>query len=152
MRISDVDCRILRVLQSEGRMSASELARRLGMSETSCLRRMKSLEEAGVILGYQAVVDQRQIGLSTTAVIMVSTNQRTETDRKDFLRAIVRNPQIISCAAVSGSYDFVLEAVVRDIDELSDLTLRELLELPSVTSISSSIVLKWIKRNAPLPV
>jgi Lrp/AsnC family transcriptional regulator, leucine-responsive regulatory protein len=152
MRISDIDCRILRVLQSEGRMSASELARRLGMSETSCLRRMKSLEEAGVILGYQAVVDQRQIGLSTTAVIMVSTNQRTETDRKDFLRAIVRNPQIISCAAVSGSYDFVLEAVVRDIDELSDLTLRELLELPSVTSISSSIVLKWIKRNAPLPV
>jgi Lrp/AsnC family transcriptional regulator, leucine-responsive regulatory protein len=113
---------------------------------------MKSLEGAGVILGYQAVVDQRQIGLSTTAVIMVSTNQRTETDRKDFLRAIARNPQIISCAAVTGSHDFVLEAVVRDIDELSDLTLREILELPSVTSISSSIVLRWIKRNAPLPV
>jgi len=152
MRISDTDCRILRVLQSEGRVSASELARRIGMSETSCLRRVKSLEEAGIILGYQAVVDQRQIGLSVTAVIMVSTNQRTETDRKGFLRAIARNPQIVSCAAVSGSHDFVLEAAVRDIDELSDLTLRQLLELPSVTSISSSIVLKWIKRNAPLPV
>ena len=152
MRISDADCRILRVLQSEGRVSASELARRIGMSETSCLRRMKLLEEAGIIYGYQALVDRRQIGLSTTALIMVSTNQRTETDRKTFLRAITRNPQIISCAAVSGSHDYILEAVVRDIDELSDLTLRKLLELPSVTSISSSIVLKWIKRDAPLPV
>ena len=152
IRMTDADCRILRILQSEGRVFASELARRTGMSETSCLRRMKSLEEAGVILGYQAVVDRRQIGLSITALILVSTNQRTETDRKGFLRAITRNPQIVSCAAVSGSHDYVLEAVVRDIDELSDLTLRKLLELPSVTAISSSIVMKWIKRNAPLPV
>ncbi|MGD0192085.1 MAG: Lrp/AsnC family transcriptional regulator [Rhizomicrobium sp.] len=151
-RISDADCRILRVLQTEGRASASELARRIGMSETSCLRRMKSLEETGVILGYRAVIDQRKVGLSTTVVIMVSTNQRTETDRKVFLRAIMRNPQITSCAAVTGSHDYVLEAVVRDIDELSDLTLRRLLELPSVISISSSIVVKWIKRNTPLPV
>jgi Lrp/AsnC family transcriptional regulator, leucine-responsive regulatory protein len=152
VKISDADCRILRVLQSEGRVSASELARRTGMSETSCLRRMKSLEEAGVISGYRAVVDQRQIGLPITVVIMVSTNQRTETDRKTFLRAIASNPQITSCAAISGSHDFVLEAAIRDVDELSDLTLRKLLELPSVTSISSSIVVKWIKRNAPLPV
>lgn len=152
MRMSDADCRILRVLQAEGRVPGSELARRIGMSETSCLRRVKSLEEAGVILGYRAVVDERQVDLSIAAVIMVSTNQRTETDRKGFLRAIARNPHIVSCAAVSGSHDFVLEAAVRDIDELSDLTLRQLLELPSVTSISSSIVLKWIKRNAPLPV
>jgi Lrp/AsnC family transcriptional regulator, leucine-responsive regulatory protein len=152
MKISDADNRILRVLQSEGRISASELARRTGMSETSCLRRMKSLEEAGVISGYRAVVDQRQLGLPITAVIMVSTNQRTESDRKTFLRAIAHNPQIVSCAAITGSHDYVLEAVVRDIDELSDLTLRKLLELSSVTSISSSIVVKWIKRNAPLPV
>ena len=152
MSISDADRRILRVLQSEGRISASELARRTGMSETSCSRRIRALEEAGVIVGYRAEVDQRQIDLPISAIIMVSTNQRTETDRKGFLRAITRNPQIVSCAAVSGSHDYVLEAVVRDIDELSDLTLRKLLELPSVTSISSSIVLKWITRTAPLPV
>lgn len=122
------------------------------MSETSCLRRMKSLEEAGVILGYQAIVDQRQLGFSMSAIVMVSTNQRTETDRKDLLSAIERNPQIISCAGATGNYDFIIEAVVRDIDDLSDLTLRKILELPTVTSISTSIVVKWIKRNAPLPV
>jgi Lrp/AsnC family leucine-responsive transcriptional regulator len=152
MQLSDGDRRILRVLQSQGRISASELARRIGMSETSCLRRMKSLEEAGVILGYQAVADRRQIGFSMSAIIMVAVNQRTETDRKDFLSAIADNPQIISCAAVTGSYDFVLEVVIRDIDDLSDLTLRQLLELPSVTGMSTSIVHKWFKRNSPIPV
>lgn len=152
MRVSDPDSRILRVLQSDGRISASELARRIAMSETSCLRRLKLLEEAGVIQGYHAVVDQRQLGLMMSAIIMVSVNQRTETDRKDFLTAIAEDPQIISCAAVTGSYDFVLEAAIRDMDDLSDLTLRRLLELPSVTSMSTFIVHKWIKRNAPLPV
>jgi Lrp/AsnC family leucine-responsive transcriptional regulator len=152
MQLSDGDRRILRVLQSQGRISASELARRIGMSETSCLRRMKSLEEAGVILGYQAVADRRQVGFSMSAIIMVAVNQRSETDRKDFLSAIADNPQIISCAAVTGSYDFVLEVVIRDIDDLSDLTLRQLLELPSVTGMSTSIVHKWFKRNSPIPV
>jgi len=102
MHVSDADRRILRVLQSEGRISASELARRIGMSETSCLRRMKSLEEAGVILGYHAIVDQRRLGFSMSAIIMVSTNQRTETDRKDLLSAIEREPQIVSCAGGTG--------------------------------------------------
>jgi Lrp/AsnC family leucine-responsive transcriptional regulator len=152
MHISDADRRILRVLQSEGRISASELARRIGMSETSCLRRMKSLEEAGVILGYRAIVDQRQIGFSMSAIIMISTNQRTETDRKDLLSAIEREPQIVSCAGGTGNHDFIIEAVVHDIDDLSDLTLRKLLELPSVTGISTSVIVKWIKRNSPLPV
>jgi Lrp/AsnC family leucine-responsive transcriptional regulator len=152
MHLSDADHRILRVLQSEGRISASELSRRIGLSETSCLRRLKSLEEAGVILGYHGIVDRRQVGFSMSAIIMVAVNQRSETDRKDFLSAIEANPQIISCAAVTGSYDFVLEVVIRDIDDLSDLTLRQLLELPSVTGMSTSIVHKWFKRNAPLPV
>lgn len=152
MHLTDADRRILRVLQSEGRISASELARRIGLSETSCLRRMKSLEEAGVILGYQAIVDQRQVGFSMSAMIMISTNQRTETDRKELLSAIEANPQIISCAGATGSHDYIMEAVVRDIDDLSDLTLRKLLELPSVAGMSTAVVVKWIKRNSPLPV
>ena len=152
MQLSDADRRILRILQSEGRISASELSRRIGLSETSCLRRMKSLEETGVILGYHGIVDRRHVGFSMSAIILVAVNQRSETDRKDFLSAIESNPQIISCAAVTGSYDFVLEVVIRDIDDLSDLTLRQLLELPSVTGMSTSIVHKWFKRNAPVPV
>jgi Lrp/AsnC family leucine-responsive transcriptional regulator len=69
-----------------------------------------------------------------------------------FLEAIAKDPKVVTCAAISGSHDFMLEVEVADIDELSDLTLRRLLGLPTVMSLSSSIVYRWIKRNDPLPV
>lgn len=122
------------------------------MAELSCLRRMRLLEEGGVITGYRAIVDQKQIGLPITAIVMVATNQRTETDREVFLDAIARELQIVTCAAISGSHDFMLEVQVADIEELSELTLRRILGLPSVNSLSSSIVYRWVKRNDPLPV
>jgi Lrp/AsnC family leucine-responsive transcriptional regulator len=152
MQLTDADRRILRVLQREGRIPASELARRTGMAESSCLRRMRALEEASIITGYRAVVDQRHVGLPITAIVMVATNQRTETDREMFLDAIGKEPQVVTCAAISGSHDFMLEVKVSDIDALSDLTLKRLLGLPSVMSLSSSIVYRWVKRNDPLPV
>jgi Lrp/AsnC family leucine-responsive transcriptional regulator len=152
MNLTETDRRILRVLQREGRITASELARRTDMAESSCLRRMRLLEEGGVITSYRAIVDQKQVGLPITAIVMVATNQRTETDREMFLDAITREPSIVTCAAISGSHDFMLEVQVADIDELSELTLRRILGLPSVNSLSSSIVYRWIKRNDPLPV
>jgi Lrp/AsnC family leucine-responsive transcriptional regulator len=152
MKLSENDRRILRLLQKEGRITASELARRTDMAESSCLRRMHLLEESGVITGYRATVDQKQIGLPITAIVMVATNQRTETDREMFLDAIANEPRIVTCAAISGSHDFMLEVQVADIDELSELTLRRILGLPSVNALSSSIVYRWIKRNDPLPV
>lgn len=152
MKLTDADRRILRLLQREGRISASELARRTDMAESSCLRRMRQLEDSGVITGYRAEVDQREVGLPITAIVMVATNQRTETDREMFLDAIAREPKVVTCAAISGSHDFMLEVKVADIDELSELTLRRILGLPSVNALSSSIVYRWIKRNDPLPV
>jgi Lrp/AsnC family leucine-responsive transcriptional regulator len=152
MNLTETDRRILRVLQREGRITASELARRTDMAESSCLRRMRLLEVGGVITSYRAIVDQKQVGLPITAIVMVATNQRTETDREMFLDAITREPSIVTCAAISGSHDFMLEVQVADIDELSELTLRRILGLPSVNSLSSSIVYRWIKRNDPLPV
>ncbi|MBV8976474.1 MAG: Lrp/AsnC family transcriptional regulator [Alphaproteobacteria bacterium] len=152
MTFPDADRRILRLLQREGRISVSELARRTGMAESSCLRRIRQLEEAGVITGYRAVVDQRKVNLPISAIVMVATNQRTETDRELFLDAIAKEPEVLTCAAISGSHDFLLEIAVADIDALSELTLRKLLGLPTVMSLSSSIVYRWIKRSEPLPV
>lgn len=152
MKLTETDRRILRVLQREGRITASELARRADMAESSCLRRMRVLEEAGVITGYRAAVDQKKVGLPITAIVMVATNQRTETDREMFLDAIAKEPQIVTCAAISGNHDFMLEVHVADVEELSELTLRRILGLPTVNSLSSSIVYRWVKRNDPLPV
>jgi len=144
--------RLLAVLQQNGRISNVALSERVGMSETHCLRRVRQLEEAGIIRGYRAELDAEKIGQGVSAFVYVTTDQRTETDRKLFMTAVVEETQVISCAATSGAYDFVLEVVAPDIAGLGDLTMRRLLSLPTVRSVSSSVVFRWLKRNHPLPV
>lgn len=150
--LSESERRLLRVLQEEGRISNVALAERVGMSETPCLRRVKLLEESGVITGYRADLDPAKLGLGVSAFVYVTTDQRSETDRRLFMTAIDEEPQIISCAATSGAYDFVLEVVAADVEALGELTMNRLLSLPTVRSVSSSVVFRWLKRNRPLPV
>lgn len=150
--LSESERKLLRVLQDEGRISNVALAERVGMSETPCLRRVKLLEESGVITGYRADLDPAKLGLTVSAFVYVTTDQRSETDRKLFMTAIDGEPQIVSCAATSGAYDFVLEVVAADVEALGELTMNRLLSLPTVRSISSSVVFRWLKRNRPLPV
>lgn len=150
--LSESERKLLRVLQDEGRISNVALAERVGMSETPCLRRVKLLEESGVITGYRADLDPAKLGLTVSAFVYVTTDQRSETDRKLFMTAIDGEAQIVSCAATSGAYDFVLEVVAADVEALGELTMNRLLSLPTVRSISSSVVFRWLKRNRPLPV
>jgi len=150
--LSESERKLLRVLQEEGRISNVALAERVGMSETPCLRRVKLLEESGVIAGYRADLDPAKLGLGVSAFVYVTTDQRSETDRRLFMTAIDEEPQIISCAATSGAYDFVLEVVAADVEALGELTMNRLLSLPTVRSVSSSAVFRWLKRNRPLPV
>ena len=152
MSLTEAERKILRVVQTEGRITNVELSRRVGMSETPCLRKLKQLEDAGVVTGYRATVDQKVAGLPVSAFVLVNTDQRTETDRRLFNDAVAGEPQIIACAALSGAYDFILEVVAKDIDDLADLTMRRLLSLPTVSDLSSSIVYHWTKRNEPLPL
>jgi len=150
--LSAPDRRILNVLQREGRISVVELSRRVGLSETPCARRMKQLEESGVITGYGARLDPNRAGLAISAFITVNTDQRNETDRSLFQDAVRREPRIVGCAAISGVSDFMLEVVAADMDDLSNLTLERLLGLPTVTDIATSVVFRWLKRDEPLPL
>jgi Lrp/AsnC family leucine-responsive transcriptional regulator len=152
LSLSITDRRILKVLQREGRVSVVDLSRRVGLSETPCARRMRQLEETGVIKGYGARLDRSRVGLTISAFITVNTDQRNETDRKLFQDAVGREPRIVGCAAISGASDFMLEVVAADMDDLSNLTLERLLGLPTVTDISTSIVFRWLKRDEPLPL
>lgn len=150
--LSKAERDLLTILQSEGRISNVALAERVGMSETPCLRRVKLLEESGVITGYRAELDAAKIGFGVSAFVYVTTDQRTEIDRKLFMTAVEDEPQVISCAATSGAYDFVLEVVAADIEGLGELTMHRLLSLPTVRNVSSSVVFRWLKRNQPLPL
>ena len=152
MLLDDEERRLLRELQTDGRMSNVELARRTHMSESPCLRRTRALEEAGVITGYRALVDARKTGFGVSAYVLVNLDQRAETDARSFFDAMTAEPRIQECVAVTGSSDLILKVVARDIEDLADLTMTGILRHPSVKDIASCIVLKKIKEDQGIPV
>jgi len=144
--------RILELLQCHGRMSNVQLAEAVGLSESPCLRKTKALEEAGIITGYQATVDARELGLNVSAYILVNLDQRSETVTNHFFDALINEPRVIECVALTGSHDLLLKVVAKDIDDLADLTMKGILSFDSVKDIASCVLLKTIKPLAALPV
>lgn len=142
------DRKILRELERNARLANIDLAARVGMSPSTCLRRTRALEEAGIISAYVAVVDQAALGPSISLYIMIDLDQRIETDAKMFFDRIARDDRIVECVALTGNHDILIRAVVRDMADMAQLTMDTLLKLPSVRSITSSIVMRPIKRAA----
>lgn len=146
------DRKILQELQRNARLSNMELAARVGMSPSTCLRRTRALEKAGIISGYVAIVDAAALGPSISLYIMVDLDQRIETDAKMFFDRIARDERIVECVALTGSHDILIKAEVRDMAAMAHLTMDTLLKLPSVRSITSSIVMRPIKRSVSRPL
>ena len=152
MKLDRADQRILQELQTNGRLPNVELAERVGLSDSPCLRRVRQLENAGLIKGYNARLDHHKIGLDIIAYIQVNLDQRSEADSKAFREAVEREDSIIECCAVTGVYDYLLKVAVADLDAFADLTMQRILRHPGVTSIVSGLVLKVLKEHAGFPV
>ncbi|NIB41060.1 Lrp/AsnC family transcriptional regulator [Pseudomaricurvus alkylphenolicus] len=151
MTIKNDEKAILAVLQQDGRLSNVELAKRVHLSESPCLRKTKALEESGIIRGYRAEVDPKLLGCHISAVILVNLDQRSETDTTAFFDAVQSEARIIECLAITGPNDLMLRVVAKDIDDLGDLTMRGILRYPSVKDIASCVVIKEIKPSSPIP-
>ena len=143
---------ILSSLQANGRITNAQLAEQVGLSESPCLRRVRSLEERGVISGYRAQLDQRAIGLPVTVFVQVQLEKHDDRKSRDFLNSVEAEPYIVECHAMSGAYDYLLKVVARSMDHFSALAMDGILRFPGVTDIESSFSLKTIKQDAPLPV
>ncbi|MDH4107969.1 MAG: Lrp/AsnC family transcriptional regulator [Gammaproteobacteria bacterium] len=141
------DRKILATLQSDGRISNSDLARKIGLSESPCLRRVRNLEAGGVVAGYSALLDHRRLGLEIVAYVQVNLDQRSEADTSAFVKAVRNAPWIVECVAISGQYDYLLKVAARNIDHFGELTMKNLLRFPGVKDVSSSLVLASIKHN-----
>ncbi len=147
-----LDYRILQTLQSEGRIANSELADRVGLSATPCLRRVKALEQAGVITGYRAELDRQSIGLGLTVLVGVKVDGHRDANATAIQEAFRTMPEVISCHLVSGEIDFLLQVVVPDLARYEQFLLGTLLKLPMVKDIRSSFVIRTVKDNAALPL
>ncbi len=147
------DREILRVLQGDGRISNQDLADRIGLSPSPCLRRVRTLEEAGIIAGYRALLDARKLGLTLMALIHISMDRHTPERFENFEAEIRAIPEIVECLLITGQdADYQLKAVVRDMDAYQELLLNRITRIPGVTGVHSSFVLRRVVDKTALPV
>lgn len=151
-QIDAVNAEILSLLQSDGRMSNAKLAERLSMSETPCWRRLKRLEESGIIDGYQANLNRRKLGLGVMAFVQLSCSEHDQASTAEFQRIVETTPNILACHNTTGEDDFLLIVVARDLDDYSAFVDSTLRRLPGVNSIRSNLSLKEMKSSSRLPV
>ncbi|CAM2146263.1 Leucine-responsive regulatory protein [Pararobbsia alpina] len=147
-----IDRAMLAEVQRDGRISNARLAERVGLSETPCARRLKRLETDGYIDGYQASLSRTALGLGVVAFCLVrfSLHDRALADR--FEREVQALPRIVSCHNISGTADYLLQIVARDLDDYGNFMRDTVRALPGVTSVESMLSMSEIKRNAGLPI
>ncbi|ACI54741.1 transcriptional regulator [Rhizobium leguminosarum bv. trifolii WSM597] len=152
MEFEPGDIRILKALQSEGRLTNQELAERVGMSTSPCWRRVKRLEEAGVIRGYQALVDRRAVGLGVLAFVRVQIDTHSHDEAQRFEREVGELEAVIACYSVAGEADFLLQVVAADLDNYAEFAMTVIRRLPGIKEMHTMFVLKDIKASTILPV
>jgi len=146
------DRRILEVLQEEGRISNQELADRIGLSASPCLRRVRTLEESGLIVGYRALLDAKKLGLSLMALIHISMDRHTPERFVNFETSISELPEVLECLLITGQdADYQLKVFVRDMDAYQELLLNRITRIEGVTGVHSSFVLRRVVDKTALP-
>jgi Lrp/AsnC family leucine-responsive transcriptional regulator len=147
-----IDRRIVTELQTNARLSNIELADKVGLSPSPCLRRVKRLEREGYIDGYRASLQRARIGLGFSVFLGVKIGVHANEEAQRFERAVVEMPEVVACHLVSGEADYMLEVVVPDLEEYQRFLVGKLLNLPIVREIRSNIAIQTLKAGAPLPL
>ena len=147
MQLDQRDHTILNRLQADSRISTADLAQAAGMSSSACWRRIKVLEEAGIIDRYGAILDPQATGLSFQAIVHVQLARHSEKDLTTFIRAIGTRREVVECYATTGQSDYQMRVLCRDLDAYNAFLETFLFRLPAVASAQTNVVLREIKRN-----
>ncbi|EDT39997.1 Lrp/AsnC family transcriptional regulator [Burkholderia ambifaria] len=151
-QLDRIDRGMLDMLQQDGRVSNARLAEAFSLSETSCWRRLRRLEEAGLIAGYHARLDRRKLGFGVMAFVQIVCTQHSEEVTAEFERLIQASPNVLACDNTTGEADFLLQVVAADLDDYSHFVERVLRRLPGVLSIRSNLSLRQLKSTQRLPI
>jgi Lrp/AsnC family leucine-responsive transcriptional regulator len=162
IELDKTDRKILSILQEDGRLSNQDVAERVSLSPSPCLRRIKRLEEAGVIRQYVALLDPDKLGLGLLAYVNVRLEKHAEgpgnarvpatSPRFDFAQAVGTWPEVVDCYAMTGEMDFLLRVHVEDMEHFSRFMMGSLLRHPAVLDVKSSFALQRIKETTALPI
>jgi DNA-binding Lrp family transcriptional regulator len=147
-----IDWKILKELQADGRMTNVELARRVGISAPPCLRRVRALEEAGIIEGYRALIDEKALGFDVTAFAMVGLSSQSGAGLVSFQARVMGWEIVRECYMLSGDIDFILKCVAPDLRAFQTFIIDELTRAPDVDSVRTSLVIRRLKNEPAVPV
>ena len=153
MELDRYDRHILEVLQADGRLSNQELADRIGLSPSPCLRRVRTLEESGLITGYRALVDAKKLGLSLMALLHISMDKHTPERFANFEKKVAAQPEVLECLLITGQEaDYQLKVIIRDMDAYQELLLNRITRIEAVTGVHTSFVLRRVLDKTAVPV
>ncbi|KIC47571.1 MAG: Lrp/AsnC family transcriptional regulator [Ruegeria sp.] len=150
-RLDEIDRKILAELQADGRMTNVELAKRVGISAPPCLRRVRTLEDAGYIRGYHADVNARELGFEVQVFAMVGLESQAETELSAFEARCREWPLVRECHMLNGEVDFILKCVAPDLSSFQQFLTGELLTTPNVASVKTSLVIRGAKDEPGVP-
>lgn len=151
-RLDAIDQKILATLQEDGRLANVELAARVGLSPSACLRRVNVLESEGYIEGYSARLNPKRLGLGVLAFAQVQVAQHSESETETLRRTVLAMPEVLACYATAGAFDYMLKIVAPDLDAYENLVMKRLLKIADVRDVRSTFVLEPIKEVAGLPI
>jgi DNA-binding Lrp family transcriptional regulator len=150
--LDSTDWRILKELQGDGRMTNIALATKIGLSAPPCLRRVRALEEAGLIGGYAALVDEEALGFALTAFAMVRLHNQAEADLRSFENRVLGWAIVREAHMLSGESDYMLKCVARDLTTFQDFVLDQLTAAPNVASVKTFLTIRRAKREVGVPI
>jgi Lrp/AsnC family leucine-responsive transcriptional regulator len=152
MKLDRLDRKVLNELQRDGRISNVDLAARVNLSESACLRRVRALEQAGLIERYVALLDQKQVGLSGTVFVHIVLRREEQSELAAFEAAIQNIPEVMECYLMTGEFDYLLRLVVSDMADFERLHNDKLTRLPGVSRVNSSVAIRTVRKTTELPV
>lgn len=150
--LDHVDRKLVGLLQQDGRLTNAELAERVGLSQSACHRRVKRLEDTGVISGYGAFVDRRRVGLNVLGYVSVKMESHSEELLNKFMRGVEAMDEIVACYAIAGDADYLLQVVSTDMDSYGQMAVKKLARLPGVKDSTTKFVLSTVKLDPAWPI
>ncbi|NYI23656.1 Lrp/AsnC family transcriptional regulator [Sphingobium indicum] len=151
-KLDDMDVRILDRLQGDGRVTNQQLSEDVGLSPSPCLRRVRLLEESGIIAGYVALVNPEEVGLSVTAFVRIRLDQQDDSHLAAFESAIATLPEVMECYLMTGEADYQLRVLVGSLGEFEDFLRRKLTRINGVSQVTTSFGLRPVVYRTALPV
>jgi Lrp/AsnC family transcriptional regulator, leucine-responsive regulatory protein len=152
MKIDRFDRAILRILQKDGRISNVDLAARVSLSESACLRRVRRLEEQGFIEKYTALLNQRLAGLAGNVFVHIALNREEQSELAAFEAAVQNLPEVMECYLMTGEFDYLLRVVVADMADFERVHKESLTRLPGVARVNSSVAIRTVRKTTELPL